>query len=100
MSVNIDEATLKKVAELTDGKYFRAVDTNSLTEIYKEIDLLEKTKVETENFVDYRELAVQSYRTGSIFSAGSVKLWPTLQIAFSLLITSVVLQNSWLREVS
>jgi len=92
MPVNIDETTLKKVAEVTDGKYFRAVDTNSLTEIYQEIDLLEKTKVETESFFDYRELAVQSYRSGS------VAMWPTLLIAFSLLATSVVLQNSWLRE--
>ena len=93
MPVNIDEATLKAVADATQGKYFRAVDTNSLTEIYKEIDLLEKTKVETENFVDYRELAVQPYR------GHSVSLWPTLLIAFSLLATSVVLQNSWLREI-
>lgn len=93
MSVNIDEVTLKKIAEVTSGKYFRAVDTNSLTEIYKEIDSLEKTKVETENFVDYRELAVQPYR------GGAVSLWPTLLIAFSLLATSIVLQNSWLREI-
>ena len=92
MPVNIDEATLKKVAEVTDGKYFRAVDTDSLTEIYKEIDLLEKTKVETENFVDYRELAVQSYRSGS------VSLWPTLLIAFTFLAASIILQNSWLKE--
>jgi Ca-activated chloride channel family protein len=94
MPVNIDEATLKKVADVTGGKYFRAVDTDSLTEIYKEIDKLEKTKVETENFVDYSELAVQGYRDGSI------AFWPTLVIAFSLLATSVVLQNSWLRETS
>lgn len=93
MPVNIDEVTLKNVAEATNGKYFRAIDTDSLTKIYKEIDLLEKTKVESENFVDYRELAVQPYR------GGSVSLWPTLLIAFSLLATSIVLQNSWLREV-
>jgi len=86
--------TLKKVAEVTEGKYFRAVDTDSLAEIYAAIDKLEKTKVETENFVDYSELAVQPYRNGS------VSLWPTLMIAFSLLATSVVLQNSWLRETA
>ena len=100
MPVNIDEATLKQVAEATDGKYFRAVDTDSLTEIYKEIDLLEKTKVETENFVDYRELAVQSYHTNSIFGIGSINVWPTLLIAFVLLIASLLLHNSWLRENS
>ena len=94
MQVNIDEVTLKKVAEVTEGKYFRAVDTNSLTEIYKEIDLLEKTKVETENFVDYSELAVQSYRSGP------ASVWPTLLIAFTFLASSVVLQNSWLKETA
>jgi len=80
--------------KITEGKYFRAVDTDSLTEIYTEIDKLEKTKVETENFIDYSELAVQPYRDGA------VSFWPTLMIAFSLLVTSVVLQNSWLRETS
>ncbi len=94
MPVNIDEVTLKKVAEVTGGKFFRAVDTNSLTEIYKEIDLLEKTKVETENFVDYRELAVQSYRSSAVY------LWPTLWIALLCLTTSVVLENSWLKETA
>ena len=94
MPVNIDEVTLKEVAEVTGGKFFRAVDTNSLTEIYKEIDLLEKTKVETENFVDYRELAVQSYRSSA------VSLWPTLLLALVSLTLSVVLQNSWLKETA
>ena len=62
MPVNIDEATLEKVASMTGGKYFRATDTDSLDNIYDEIDKLEKTKVEAQHFVDYRELAVQSYR--------------------------------------
>ena len=94
MPVNIDEATLKKVADVTDGKYFRATDTDSLTEIYAEIDLLEKTKVETENFVDYRELAVQPYRSGSFVVP------PTLLIAFSFLLTGILLQQTWLKEVA
>jgi len=94
MPVNIDEVTLKKVAEVTDGKFFRAVDTDSLAGIYKEIDLLEKTNVETENFVDYRELAVQSYRSGAI------SLWPMLLISFLFLTASVVLENSWLKETA
>ena len=98
MPVNIDEATLKQVAEITDGSYFRAVDTDSLTEIYKEIDLLEKTNVETENFVDYRELAVQPYRVGSVLGLASVNVWPTLLIALIFSVASVVLQKSWLRE--
>ncbi len=94
MPVNIDEETLRKIAEATDGKYFRATDTDSLTEIYEEIDQLEKTKVETENFVDYRELALQSWRPAGFFVP------PLLLISFSFLIVGVVLQNSWLRESS
>jgi Ca-activated chloride channel family protein len=50
MEVKIDEATLQKIAEATDGKYFRATNNNKLAEIYKEIDKLEKTKMEVREF--------------------------------------------------
>ena len=92
MPVSIDEETLKAVAETTGGKYFRATDTDSLTRIYEEIDRLEKTKVQADHFVDYRELAVQSFR------AGSFTVPPLLLIAFGLLAARVVLQHTWLRE--
>ncbi|EAQ78581.1 vWA domain-containing protein [Blastopirellula marina] len=94
MSVNIDEETLQKVASITGGKYFRATDTDSLAKIYGEIDQLEKTKVETQHFVDYRELAVQSY------ALGSFALPPLLLIAFVLLLARVVLEQTWLRELT
>ncbi len=93
MPVNIDEATLKKVAETTGGQYFRATDTDSLVKIYEEIDALEKTKVEARHFVDYRELAVQP------FQAGSLGLPPFLMIAFTLLASRLLLQQTWLREM-
>jgi Ca-activated chloride channel family protein len=93
MPVNIDEATLKKVAETTGGKYFRATDTDSLVKIYEEIDALEKTKVEARHFVDYRELAVQP------FQLGSLGLPPFLMIAFTLLASRLFLQQTWLREM-
>lgn len=95
MNVNIDEDTLKKVAETTGGKYFRATDTDSLTNIYEEIDQLEKTKVEADHYVDYRELAVQPYRFASF---GWFTVPPLLLIAFVLLIARVILQHTWLRE--
>ena len=41
--VDIDEDTLRKIADTTGGKYFRATDTGSLREIYASIDKLEKT---------------------------------------------------------
>jgi Ca-activated chloride channel family protein len=54
--VDIDEETLKEIADITGGKYFRATDTESLLNIYKEIDGLEKIKIEELGFKEYKEL--------------------------------------------
>jgi len=54
--VEIDEETLKTIATTTGGKYFRATDTDSLREVYKEIDRLEKTKIEESGYREYKEL--------------------------------------------
>ena len=56
VQVDIDEETLKKVAETTGARYFRATDTASLREIYAEIDRAEKTRFEAPDYADYREL--------------------------------------------
>ncbi len=53
--VEIDEAILEEVAELTGGRYFRATDNQSLNNIYDEINTLEKTKVDIENYILYNE---------------------------------------------
>jgi Ca-activated chloride channel homolog len=50
MEVKIDEDLLKQVADMTDGKYFRATDNTSLKEVYKEIDQLEKSKIDVTEF--------------------------------------------------
>jgi Ca-activated chloride channel family protein len=50
MPVDIDEEVLKKIADETGGKYFRATNNNKLREIYAEIDLMEKTKIEVMEF--------------------------------------------------
>ena len=50
VEVKIDEKTLQDIAILTDGKYFRATNNNSLKEIYKDIDALEKSKIEVTEF--------------------------------------------------
>ena len=47
MQVEIDEALLKRIAEMTGGQYFRAVDNTSLQKVYAEIDKLKKSKIET-----------------------------------------------------
>lgn len=54
--VEIDEAVLKQVSEITDGYYFRATDNKKLEEIYKEIDTMEKTRVEITSYRNAKEL--------------------------------------------
>ena len=93
MPVTIDEETLQKVAGITGGKYYRATDTDSLENIYREIDELEKTNVEAQHFTDYRELAVQS------FHIGSVTCPPILLMAFGLLLARFWIEQTWLREL-
>ncbi len=69
MPVEIDEDVLKKIAETTDGTYFRATDNNKLREIYQQIDQLEKTRMDVKQF---------SKKKGRIFplSAGSHAISP------------------------
>lgn len=50
MEVEIDEEVLKEISRLTGGRYFRATDNESLKSIYREIDKLEKSKIEDTQF--------------------------------------------------
>lgn len=50
IEVKIDEGLLKEIASMTGGKYFRATDGKKLNEIYQEIDRLEKSKVEVNEY--------------------------------------------------
>jgi len=54
--VDVDEAALKKIADETGGKFFRATDTDSLKKIYAEIDRMEKTTHQVKKFEKYHEL--------------------------------------------
>lgn len=54
--VEIDEALLRRIATLTGGQYFRAVDDNALAEIYERINTLEKSEVQVTNYTSYEEL--------------------------------------------
>lgn len=53
--VEIDEALLEEIAEVTGGKYFRATDNESLEDIYDEINKLEKTEIEEFKYYKYEE---------------------------------------------
>ena len=54
--VDLDEGTLKKVANIGGGEYFRAADTKKLSEIYHIIDRQEKTEIKVKEFFHFREL--------------------------------------------
>jgi Ca-activated chloride channel homolog len=82
IDVDIDEDILKKIASITDGKYFRATDRTSLEQIYKEIGEMEKTKIEVKEFTRYRELFV-GY----------------LLLALGVLVAEIVLTNTKFRKI-
>jgi Ca-activated chloride channel homolog len=54
--VDVDEKTLQTVADLTGGKFYRATDTDSLQEIYAQINRLERTAQTVQKFERYEEL--------------------------------------------
>jgi Ca-activated chloride channel family protein len=54
---DFDEKLLQEMAESTDGKYYRADDTESMEAAMKEIDSLEKTTFEQQTLINWRELS-------------------------------------------
>ena len=78
----IDEDTLKGIAEVTNAKYFRATDKKSLSGIYREIDNLEKSEITVSYFSSYQEIYI----------------W-FLIIGFFFLIISEVLRAYYFRKV-
>jgi Ca-activated chloride channel family protein len=54
--VDIDEDTLQKISQMTEGKYYRADNAKRFQEIYAEIDKLEKTEADVRKFSHYNEL--------------------------------------------
>jgi Ca-activated chloride channel family protein len=66
--VEIDEATLTKIAQTTGGLYFRATNTVALKEIYQEIDQLEKTKMNVQEYSKkYEEYRIFAFWAFFIF---------------------------------
>jgi Ca-activated chloride channel homolog len=82
MKVEIDEPLMKKISEMTDGKYFRATNNAKLRQIYKEIDKLEKSKIDVTEFKKKNE-----------------EYLPLLLIALGLLVMELVLRYSYLRNI-
>ncbi len=80
--VEMDEASLKAIARATGARYFRADSSESLGQIFRLIDEMEKTKIEIREWVDYEEF----YRA-------------VLLPALLLLMAELVLRATWLRTL-
>jgi Ca-activated chloride channel family protein len=80
--VDIDEEVLNKISEMTDAKYFRATDLKSLKDIYKQIDLLEKSEIKSLDHSEYKELFHYFLIPGLI-----------------LFLTEIIFSNSFLRRL-
>ncbi|MDE6578719.1 MAG: aerotolerance regulator BatA, partial [Muribaculaceae bacterium] len=50
METKIDEQSLKEIASVTGGKFFRATDEKMLRNVFDEIDSLEKTVLDVDRF--------------------------------------------------
>ena len=83
MPVEIDEGILQEIAKNTGGKYFRATDNDKLTQVYKEIDKLEKSKI------DVRQFSKKEERY----------LFPAL-IAFCMLIFEITARNTIFKNLT
>lgn len=56
VKVDVDEDTLRKIADVTSAKFYRATDTKTLKQIFEQIDALEKSTVEMNQYMQYRDL--------------------------------------------
>jgi len=65
--VDVDMDALKTIAQQTNADFFEAGDLPGLEKIYEMINTLEKTKVDVEKWVDYKELYPGFLETGLIF---------------------------------
>lgn len=54
---DLNEELLNRIAEKTNGKYFRAKDSGALSQVFEDINKLEKTEFEKDDFKQYIELA-------------------------------------------
>lgn len=53
--VEVDEETLRDIADTTGGAFFRATDTETLAQVYAEIDRMEPTERSIERFETHEE---------------------------------------------
>jgi len=78
MEVKIDEGLLKEIANITGGQYFRATGNKKLEEIYKEIDALEKSKIDVQQFNRKSEEFIPFAILGALFLLAAILLRTTI----------------------
>ncbi|MBN1596969.1 MAG: VWA domain-containing protein [Bacteroidales bacterium] len=82
MPVEIDEETLQQIADITDGKYYRAANNDKLRQIYQEIDKLEKSKINVKEFSRKEE-----------------EYLPFVLVAFCILLFEFITRKTLLRSI-
>jgi Ca-activated chloride channel homolog len=82
MEVRIDDEGLQQVAELTGGRYFRATSNRKLEEIYREIDQLERSKIDVTEFSKKHE-----------------EFLPLALLALGFIILELLLKNTLFRTI-
>ena len=80
--VEIDTKTLASIARKTDGEFYRATNTQKLFEVYKEIDKLEKTKMNVKKYS-------KRYEAFGLF----------LLLSILALISEIILKNTYLQRI-
>lgn len=82
MPVVIDENTLRQIADITGGKYFRATGNKVLSQVFDEIDKLEKTELDVRHFSHTED----NYMPWALLASG-------------LFLLEIILRNTWLRRI-
>ena len=80
--VEIDTKTLKDIAQTTDGNFYRATSTAELKQIYRDIDKLEKTKMNVKHYAKRYE----AYQ-------------PFVLVALVILLLEILLRLTWFRRI-
>lgn len=82
MDATTDPSTLKQIAQVTGGTFYRATSRSSLRAVYKDIDKLEKTKLKVNNFDRHYE-AYQPFAIAALLA----------------LILEIILRYTWLKKI-
>ncbi|MAA53113.1 MAG: aerotolerance regulator BatA [Phycisphaerae bacterium] len=87
METKLDEETLREIASMTGGQYFRATDTESLQSIYKRINELETTEIIERQYEQFADMSVDSVRFGG-FTFPPLLIVPLLALLLEVLLSS------------